>query len=99
MVLGGFDLEAMGDRAMAIVTILFFMCTLFNMIVMLNLLIAIISETFANVNENAEWAGFQERAKIVAENAYLVNESEMKAHCQPGQLLISAVNKDDLVQK
>jgi hypothetical protein len=42
------------------------------MIVMFNLLIAIISETFTNVNENAIFAGFQEKATMVAANAYLV---------------------------
>lgn len=41
---------------------------------MMNLLIAIISETFADVNSNAECAAYQEMAKIIAENSYLVPE-------------------------
>jgi hypothetical protein len=36
----------------------FLLSTVFNMIVMFNLLIAIISETFTNVNDNAVYAGF-----------------------------------------
>ena len=42
------------------------------MIVMLNLLIAIISESFAAVNEVAENASYQEMAAMIAENAYLI---------------------------
>lgn len=49
--------NAMGNFTMAsfeedsIAWTLFFLCTLFNMIVMLNLLIAIISETYNRVNQ------------------------------------------------
>ena len=42
-VMDGFDEDSIGWT-------LFFLCTLFNMIVMLNLLIAIISETYNRVN-------------------------------------------------
>lgn len=45
------------------------------MIVMLNLLIAIISETFGKVNGNAENAAYQEMASIISENQYLVPEA------------------------
>ena len=38
------------------------MSTLFNLIVMLNLLIAIISETFAEVNSNKDKFNYQEKA-------------------------------------
>ncbi len=50
MVLGDFDTNAFGSVAVGYVWILFFLCTLFNMIIMLNLLIAIISDSFAEVN-------------------------------------------------
>ena len=52
MILGGYDTEAFGDVAVGLVWILWILCTIFDMIVMLNLLIAIISETFGKVNEN-----------------------------------------------
>jgi hypothetical protein len=42
------------------------------MIIMFNLLIAIISETFSNVNQNSVEAGFQERASLIAENQAFV---------------------------
>jgi hypothetical protein len=42
------------------------------MIIMLNLLISIISESFANVNQNAANATYQEMASLISENSYLV---------------------------
>ena len=53
IVLGDFDVEKFGKVAIPLVTGLFILCTVFNTIVMLNLLIAIISESFAYVKENA----------------------------------------------
>lgn len=49
MILGDFDTGAFGDVAAPLVMILFLLCTIFNMIVMLNLLIAIISDSYAKV--------------------------------------------------
>jgi len=48
------------------------MCTLFNTIVMLNLLIAIISETFSQFKENSLPATYQEMSAMIAENSYLI---------------------------
>jgi hypothetical protein len=42
------------------------------MIIMLNLLIAIISESFARINEVSQEASYQEKASIISENLYLV---------------------------
>jgi hypothetical protein len=54
IIIGGFELGDFEDSdAYVFVIILFLLCTIFNMIVMLNLLIAIISESFANVNTNS----------------------------------------------
>lgn len=44
-------------------------------IVMLNLLIAIISKSFERINEKAELAAFQEKARIIFENSYLIPQS------------------------
>lgn len=71
MCLGAYENEY-GESAPTFAYIMFILCTLFNMIVMFNLLIAIISETFAKVNENATQAGFQERAALISENIFLV---------------------------
>lgn len=49
MVLGDFDTSAFGSVATGVCMTLWFLCTVFNMIVMLNLLIAIISDSYARV--------------------------------------------------
>ena len=58
MVLGDFDTTAFGETAFGLMWILFILCTVFNMIIMLNLLIAIISESFANINSVSVQASF-----------------------------------------
>ncbi len=54
MVLGDFDTEAFGETAVPLAWVLFLLFTIFNMIVMLNLLIAIISDSYARVAASAE---------------------------------------------
>ena len=76
LILGDWSTDDFGEVALPLVWTLFLLCTIFNMIVMLNLLIAIISETFARVNENAISAGYQERAAMISENSYLVPDEE-----------------------
>lgn len=68
---------------------------MFNMIVMFNLLIAIISETFSDVNSYAEEAGMQERASMIAENAYLVPLSVRENFTPSRSFLYSAIDMDE----
>ena len=59
IVLGGFDVTSYNNSmSYILVMCLFLLCTVFNMIVMFNLLIAIISESFANVSANGKSASF-----------------------------------------
>lgn len=58
MVLGDFDTTAFGNINVVLVWILFLACTLFNLIILLNLLISIISETFSVVKNQAESATY-----------------------------------------
>ncbi len=53
MILGDFDTEKFGSVSVLMVWFLFLLCTVLNMIVMLNLLIAIISESFNEINQFA----------------------------------------------
>ncbi len=56
---------------------------------MLNLLIAIISETFSMVKENSENASYQEMASMIGENGYLIPKSIRKSYAsQNGYLMI-----------
>lgn len=50
MVLGEFSTDNFGRVSVWYVWILFILCTVFNMIIMFNLLIAIISQVFIQVN-------------------------------------------------
>lgn len=74
MILGDFDVDGLSAESTPLAIFFFLACTIFNMIVMLNLLIAIISESFAAIHENAENAMYQQRASLIAENEYLVPE-------------------------
>jgi hypothetical protein len=74
MVLGDFDTSTFGEVATPLVMFLFLLCTVFNMIVMLNLLIAIISDSYARVANISEQATYQERCKMISENHYLIPE-------------------------
>jgi hypothetical protein len=61
-----------GSAAPAIVWIIFCLVLLIMNVVMLNLLVAIVSKSFEDINDNWESAMYQERASIISENAYLI---------------------------
>jgi hypothetical protein len=82
LILGDFDTSAFGEVSVLLVWVLFLLCTVFNMIVMLNLLIAIISETFAKVTAMADNAAYQEMAAMIAENNYLVPLSKQESYAE-----------------
>ena len=72
MVLGDFDTNAFGEIAVSYVWILFILCTVLNSIIMMNLLIAIISDSFALVTSSSEQASYREMADIIYENSILI---------------------------
>lgn len=77
MILGNFSTE-FGQVAVPYAYILFLLCTVLNMIIMMNLLIAIISQSFEKISSMAVEASYQERASIIAENSYLIpNERKL----------------------
>ncbi|CDW71666.1 wd-40 repeat protein [Stylonychia lemnae] len=88
MILGDFETDKFGDVAVSLAMTLFLLCTIFNMIVMLNLLIAIISESFARVNGMAEQAVYQEMASMILENSYLVPEWKMNDYYAQNKYII-----------
>lgn len=58
------------------------------MIVMLNLLIAIISESFASVTSKSDQAVYQEMASIIAENSYLIPDWRKKEYAIENKYLL-----------
>lgn len=58
LILGDWDTDKFGSVALPLVNALFVLCTLLNMVVMLNLLISIIGESFSRITENSENASY-----------------------------------------
>ena len=83
MCLGDFgtDAEAFGTIAVPFMWALFILCSVLNMIIMLNLLIAIISESFTKINSVSKQANVRERANIIYENLHFVPENERNSYC------------------
>jgi hypothetical protein len=96
IILGDFEVEEFGEVGVALVYALFIMCTLFNTIVMLNLFIAIISESFSMVKENAANASYQEMASMIAENSYLIPKKIKHDYAEKNRyiLLVSELEKE-----
>jgi hypothetical protein len=92
MILGSFDTTVFGSVALTVVWIFFLLCTLFNMIVMLNLLISIISETFATVNSNSAKAVYKEMASIISENSYLIPKAKKHEYAEEKLFLLVVTN-------
>jgi len=88
IILGDFNVQDFEGCGTQVVFALFIMCTLFNTIVMLNLLIAIISETFSHVKENAQNASYQEMASMIAENSYLIPDKIKTSYAEKNRYLM-----------
>jgi hypothetical protein len=87
--LGDMQTDTFDDTVQPVmVWLVFVLCILYTNIVMLNLLIAIISETFALINNNADNANYQERASLIAENHYLIPDYRKRQFCEKNQYLI-----------
>ncbi|CDW88225.1 UNKNOWN [Stylonychia lemnae] len=89
MILGGYDTSVFGEVAVPLVWIFWILCTILDMIVMLNLLIAIISSTFDRVNENQEQASYQEMASLISENHYLIPKKIRQDYAQMNVYLLT----------
>jgi hypothetical protein len=80
------DFDDSGNGTLA--WVIFIVSTLINCVVMLNLLIAIVSETFAIVvNEKIE-NSYREKASIIHENYFLLNEENRKSNLNAFEALI-----------
>jgi uncharacterized membrane protein len=99
MVLGDFDTSAFGSYAVGYMWALFILCTVLNMIIMLNLLIAIISESFANINSVSKQASYQEKARIISENLFLVPDSQKAAYCPENSYILMAIDTEQELQE
>lgn len=62
---------------------------------MLNLLIAIISESFGKINGASEDAGYQEKARLISENNYLIPRSVKEAFSLKNHYLITVMEVNE----
>jgi hypothetical protein len=47
--------------------------TLISLVILLNLVVALLGDTFSRVNEGARKIGIQEKARMMCENAFILN--------------------------
>lgn len=72
---------------------LFYLCSVLNMIIMMNLLVAIISDSFNKLNSLREQANYQEKCDIIAENTYLIPTARKTAFSPSNRYLLIATDK------
>jgi len=91
----GMEDDAMGIVVPWLVWVLFIMSTILIMIIMLNLLIAIISEAFARIYSVSAQASYQEKATIIAENSYLIPQYRKNKFCEQNKYLLLAIDVEE----
>lgn len=57
--------------------VMFLLCSFINMIVFMNMLIAIMGETFNQVMEASKQSGLQEMVTLMADNLWVLNLEEL----------------------
>jgi hypothetical protein len=97
MILGDFNIDIFYSSQQSLTAwLMFLLCSVLNLIVMFNLLIAIISDSYAKVNSQSVQASNQERARMIAENSYLIPQSsrnELQAEVKQYVLVANEVSE------
>jgi len=86
----------MGYVIPVLVWILFILCSIFIMIIMLNLLIAIISEAFARIYSVSAQAIYHEKACLISENSYLIPDSKKEEFLGHNKYLLIAEDAESV---
>ena len=96
--LGSWDVTGFGEANKFIMITLFLMSTLFLCIIMLNLLIAVISDTYARVNESSQNELYRNFADLIVENEFLIPASLIEEHDKKGTYLyIAKVDQSEVI--
>lgn len=88
--LGDWDTSALGRTDYVIIITLFILGSFFLCIVMLNLLIAIISDTYAAVESTAQNELYKNFADLINENQFLIPKAALDEHDSKGSYLYIA---------
>eukprot|EP00347_Sterkiella_histriomuscorum_P018629 403344788 len=94
-ILGDFDTSQFGKVATPLAWLLWTVHMLFNMIVMLNLLISIIGDTYERVVDNSTQAGYQEYACLIAENQHLIPTSFKRKYADQNKYLVQVTDLEN----
>lgn len=78
LLLGDFETKNFGDDNLLVIWILFVIASIFLIVVLLNLLISIISESYNKIQLNAKNSMYKELASLIYDNYFLTNY-EIKA--------------------
>lgn len=101
MSLGDFDMNELGSVHLALVQITCVLATLFLTIVMLNLLVAVISDTYARVEATSMNELYKTLADLICENEFLVPNGSLKEQDDLGDYLyiacVDSNNQDEEV--
>ncbi len=73
LLLGDFETENFGDDHIYLVWLLFSLASIFLIVVLLNLLISIISESYSNIQLNAKNSMYKELASLIYDNYFLTD--------------------------
>lgn len=84
------ELDEWGEVGWYYPKALFFFQTLIVQIIMLNLFIAIVSESFDKINSQARLASFREKAALIDDNRHLISAQTEANWCKRGKYLIYA---------
>ena len=95
MALGDFDTENFGEVGVPLAWAFFICCTIFNTIVMLNLLIAIICEAYVSVSSNADKAAYQEMVMLIDENLFLIPNYVLESYAPTDKYLLVVTNTEN----
>lgn len=73
LLLGDFETNKFGDDHLVLVWILFMLASVFLIVVLLNLLISIISESYSRIQLNAKNSMYKELASLIYDNYFLTS--------------------------
>ena len=93
--MGEFDTEFENYDAPEVTMFFFFSCTVIINIVMLNILIALVSDAYGKINSERQEANDQERIRIIEELQYMVTARDKKNLCQDNERIIIAYKTAD----
>lgn len=93
LMLGDFDTDDFGKVGFTIIYIIFFFASLLLIVVMLNLLIAVISDTFTVVQEQKDRKMYQEFTRLIIDNKHLLARETVETFNRQGNYLFMAEQK------